>query len=210
MPAGSYWRCLHTARALPDGTINVTHEWYVDSADAAPPSPGDELVVSFRSTVYAKASASVAADVREDNEARYGAYVENCYRRKYQWAQVEERGEALLLGLLDEAQRECWRTNKYVDMTAPSGYRYRLGVNGHSDLYWIDESSGHSLCSMCIYPYPGYPGWSMPIQTIIASQFLALCADEVKFIREANGFRGRKPKFDEAGKAAVPQVAGDV
>lgn len=95
---------------------------------------------------------------------------------------------ALLMRMLDDAQRESYFRSGHFDCTGSLGTRYRI-FRGHvNNVIWVDNI-GRTRGTLCAAPdqWPHKEARRpLPEEDLMLGQFLALVTDEKAFIRKAN------------------------
>jgi len=113
-------------------------------------------------------------------------------REQYQRSRTQAiaRGEALLLEMLDENQRETYRFNGTFTVIGSCGTLYRIHRGTSGNIEWVkpDGSVGGRLCA-----HPTMHHEWLPTEDVMLAQMLALIHDEREFCRVANVHAGVRP-----------------
>ena len=101
-----------------------------------------------------------------------------------------ERGEALLLSLLDNNQREAYRQDREFAVIGSHGTVYRIKHGTSGNIEWLkpNGSLGGRLCA-----HPSMHEEWIPTEDVMLAQVLALITDEREFCRVANVHLGQRP-----------------
>lgn len=94
---------------------------------------------------------------------------------------------ALLMRMLDDAQREDYARLGYFELTGSRGTRYRISRGHIFNVAWLN-SAGRTRGSLCAAPdqWPNGARRPIPDEDLMLGQFLALVTDERAFVRKAN------------------------
>lgn len=119
------------------------------------------------------------------------------------------RARALLLRILDDAQRTEFETQQTITVVGSAGHRFRLHTGFYEgNVAWL-AADGTERGTMCAHPPRWLDGDEMlPLFDIIAGQVLALRVDEPAFVRIANPYSGEMPTYPPR-TLAVPDVADE-
>jgi len=113
-------------------------------------------------------------------------------REQYQRSRTQAiaRGEALLLEMLDENQREAYRFDGTFTVIGSHGTIYRIKRGTSGNIEWIkpDGTVGGRLCA-----HPTMHHEWLPTEDVMLAQMLALTHDEREFCRVANVHAGTRP-----------------
>lgn len=209
--------CLHDLIVGPEGEQIVVHTWYIgnDNPIHRRDIPHEMGVTSQRSYVHVL---DPTDEQRREQEQMYAKHLRQRYANNRQWVDACENAKNLLKSVTSEEQWDMYTHKGKLVVKGKSGNRYQLaegGVGGHAVTWLNDDDTTRGI--MCIHP--AYTSFNLPSANVIASQLLALDAEEVAFIRRARCRWGQKPSFDgdkeyyaavevQNGYLAYGQIAG--